>query len=213
VNPAIPLAASSSSASLLTIAAHGRAGSTQNRAAAPKRYRSRCLSHARLFPTVRSRLVFPSPSEPAWILPTGALTRPICSHGPCRQCDPASHEFGRKTLERGTHVNLRGLGHGQCAACADGLSTDAIPPKPRPLLHRLHRSFATIARTARRPRRTARRATYGSDAIAVVINIILKRGLYGAVTRCATPRRGRQTLLQPSQLWPLLGWRRHHAVL
>ena len=44
-------------------------------------------------------------------------------------------------------------------------------------------------------------ATYGSDAIAGVINIILKRAYDGAVTQLRYTTRTRRQALQASQLW------------
>src|SRR6266576_4208279 len=105
-------------------------------------------------------------------------------------------------LERGTHVNLRGLDTGNAPRAllmVDGLR---FPPQAHGLCTIDPSIIPSIAQDRIDVLVDGASATYGSDAIAGVINIILKRGYDGAISELRyTTAPGGKNRYQAAQLW------------
>ena len=105
-------------------------------------------------------------------------------------------------LERQTHVNLRGLDTGNAPRALLMIDGIRFPPQAHGLCTIDPSIIPAIAQDRIDVLVDGASATYGSDAIAGVINIILKRGYDGAISqlRYSTAQGGKNRYMA-SQLW------------
>src|SRR6059058_6612897 len=104
-------------------------------------------------------------------------------------------------LERGTHVNLRGLDTGNAPRALMMIDGMRFPPQAHGLCSIDPSIIPAIAQDRIDVLVDGASATYGSDAIAGVINIILKRAYDGAVTQLRGTFADGKQQYAASQLW------------
>ena len=135
---------------------------------------------------------------------TGALTTAdLLKTVPAANVEPGAVATNSgANLERGTHVNLRGLDTGNAPRSLLMIDGVRFPPQAHGLCVIDPSIIPAIAQERIDVLVDGASATYGSDAIAGVINIILKRGYDGAVTQLRyTTAQGGKNRYQASQLW------------
>src|SRR5437762_1731392 len=135
---------------------------------------------------------------------TGALTTAdLFRTVPAANVEPGAVSTNSgANLERGTHVNLRGLDTGNAPRALLMIDGMRFPPQAHGLCYIDPSIIPAIAQDRIDVLVDGASATYGSDAIAGVINIILRRGYDGAISQLRyTTAPGGKNRYQASQLW------------
>src|SRR5947207_13629173 len=135
---------------------------------------------------------------------TGALTTAdLFRTVPAANVEPGAVSTNSgANLERGTHVNLRGLDTGNAPRALLMIDGMRFPPQAHGLCYIDPSIIPAIAQDRIDVLVDGASATYGSDAIAGVINIILKRAYDGAVSQLRyAGAKGGKNSYQASQLY------------
>src|SRR6266699_1579149 len=135
---------------------------------------------------------------------TGALTTAdLFRTVPAANVEPGAVSTNSgANLERGVHVNLRGLDTGNAPRALMMIDGMRFPPQAHRLCYIDPSIIHAIAQDRIDVLVDGASATYGSDAIAGVINIILKRGYDGAISELRyTTAPGGKNRYQAAQLW------------